>query len=142
MQQIIEFIQLHLMLCLLWVVLLGAVIYTFLMPILSGVRSITYQQVTQFINKRDAVIFDIRSGEQYRKGHIAGAVNIPESQLKADKLTNYEKYRSKPVVVACDLGNKASGAARLFKKAGFQEVYYMQGGIGAWTGANLPLVRK
>lgn len=142
MQQIIEFIQLHLMLCLLWVVLLGAVIYSFLMPLLSGVKSITYQQVTQFINKRDAVIFDIRSGEQYRKGHIAGAVNVPESQLKADQLTNYEKYRSNPVVVACDLGNKASGAARSLKKAGFQEVYYMQGGIGAWTGANLPLVRK
>lgn len=142
MQQIIEFVQAHLLLCVLWVALLGAVIYSFALPLFSGVKGIAYQQVTQLINKKNAVIFDIRPAEQFRKGHIAGAINLPQAQVKPSELNAYEKYQEQPVVVACEMGNKASAAARVFSKAGFKEVYYMQGGINAWNGANLPLVKK
>ncbi|MFM2481761.1 rhodanese-like domain-containing protein [Celerinatantimonas sp. YJH-8] len=142
MPQIIEFIQTHLLLCALWVVLLAAVIYSFIVPLLSGVKGIAYQQVTQLINKRDAVIVDVRSGDQYRKGHIAGSVNLTQSKVTVDDLKAYEKYREQPIVVACELGNKASVVARVFSKAGFKEVYFMQGGINAWNSANLPLVKK
>ena len=140
MQPIIEFVQLHLMLSLLWVALLGAVVYSYLMPLLSGVKGIPYQQTTQLINQRDAAIVDIRTAEQFRKGHIAGATNLPESQLKSGVPAALD--RQKPVIVVCDAGNKASVTARTLKKAGFGEVYYMQGGLNAWTGANLPLVKK
>ncbi|MFM2486107.1 rhodanese-like domain-containing protein [Celerinatantimonas yamalensis] len=142
MQQIIEFVHLHPMLCLMWGVLLVAVVYSYLLPLISGVKGVPYQQVTQLINRHDAVVLDIRPAEQYRKGHIAGAVNAPQSQLKADQLSAYDKYREQPLVVVCDMGNKASSVARTFTKAGFKEVYYLQGGMGAWTGANLPLVKK
>lgn len=142
MQQIIEFIQLHPLLCLLWVVLLVAVIYSFVMPLMSNVKGISHQILTQIVNKEDGVVFDIRSADQYRKGHISGAVNVPQSQLKSGPYSAYEKYQQVPVIVACDAGNQAGPIARKLAKGGFEKVYYLQGGMNAWAGANLPLVKK
>ncbi|CAG9295515.1 rhodanese-like domain-containing protein [Celerinatantimonas diazotrophica] len=142
MQQIIEFIQLHALLCLLWVVLLVAVIYSFVMPLMSKAKGISYQRLTQIVNKEDGVVFDIRSADQYRKGHISGAVNVPQSQLKSGPYAAYEKYQQLPVIVTCDVGNQAGMIARKLAKSGFEKVFYLQGGMNAWTGANLPLVKK
>lgn len=142
MQQIIEFIQLHALLCLLWVVLLVAVIYSFVMPLMSKAKGISYQRLTQIVNKEDGVVFDIRSTDQYRKGHISGAVNVPQSQLKSGPYAAYEKYQQQPVIVTCDVGNQAASIARKLAKNGFEKVFYLQGGMNAWTGANLPLVKK
>jgi rhodanese-related sulfurtransferase len=51
------------------------------------------------------------------------------------------KAKDLPVVVICRAGQTAPGAAQRLVKAGFQKVYFLGGGMGAWTQAQLPVAK-
>lgn len=86
---------------------------------------------------RGAQLVDVRSVEAFRKGHIINAKNIPAADM-ADKLDRLEK--STPVIVCCDAGLSSSRVAAQLRREGFEEVYSLAGGIGAWQRENMPLV--
>jgi rhodanese-related sulfurtransferase len=46
-----------------------------------------------------------------------------------------------PVVVVCKDGQVSGGAAKRLRKAGFEQVYVLDGGIAGWRQADLPLVK-
>ena len=46
-----------------------------------------------------------------------------------------------PVVAVCRNGQASEGAAKRLKQAGFEHVYWLDGGIAAWQQAELPLVK-
>ena len=67
-------------------------------------------------DKEDAVILDIRSAEDYAKGHIRGAINVPYGM---DVAASLEKIPSdKTVYVYCYSGQTASQTALLLNLAG------------------------
>lgn len=67
-------------------------------------------------DKEDAVILDIRSAEDYAKGHIQGAINVPYGM---DVAASLEKIPSdKTVYVYCYSGQTASQTALLLNLAG------------------------
>jgi rhodanese-related sulfurtransferase len=45
------------------------------------------------------------------------------------------------VVLVCKAGQTSSAAATRLRKAGFEHVYVLDGGIGAWQAADLPLAK-
>ena len=45
------------------------------------------------------------------------------------------------MVVTCGNGQVSSGAAKRLKKAGFEQVYWLEGGVQGWQQADLPLVK-
>jgi len=49
--------------------------------------------------------------------------------------------KSQPVVLVCRTGQTAGAAAKRLKKAGFEKVYVLDGGVAAWQQADLPLVK-
>ena len=49
--------------------------------------------------------------------------------------------RQSPVVLVCRTGNASSNAAKVLKKAGFEQVFVLDGGLPAWQAADLPLVK-
>lgn len=101
---------------------------------------LTPQGVTLAINREDAVIIDIREVDAFREGHIIGAMNLSvanwESQGK-----KLEKYKTKPIVLVDVTGQKAQMYQAKLKKAGFEQVKILTGGMNAWRAANLPLVK-
>jgi rhodanese-related sulfurtransferase len=60
-------------------------------------------------------------------------------ELDADS-EKIRKLSSKPILTVCDAGMTSTRAADKLRKAGFESVYGLKGGITAWTQANLPLV--
>jgi rhodanese-related sulfurtransferase len=46
-----------------------------------------------------------------------------------------------PVVLVCKTGFTAGDAAKRLKKAGFERVFVLDGGIGGWQQADLPLAK-
>ena len=64
---------------------------------------------------------------------------IPSQFDPAGKLLAGAKQS--PVVVVCRTGMASAGAARKLKKAGFEQVYWLDGGLVAWQAAGLPLVK-
>ena len=92
-------------------------------------------------NHSDALILDVRVAADFKKGHIKGAKNIPLSDF-AGSIEKLTADKDKPVLVYCNSGNTVTRAIKMLKKAGFQQVNNLDGGIAAWREANMPLSKK
>lgn len=108
-------------------------------PLLKGRASgpaLSTLQATQLINGRNASIVDIRSPEEFAKGSLPNAKNLP-----ADKVSERmrELKKDKPVIIVCATGSSAGRIAAQLRASGFGEVYVLGGGLAAWREAGLPI---
>lgn len=81
-----------------------------------------------------ALLLDVRTREEFRSGHIEGAVNVPIGELDArmhelDALTDGD--RSAPIVVYCSSGRRSGIAKEKLLAAGYDQVTNL-GGIEDW----------
>ncbi|MBT4404174.1 MAG: rhodanese-like domain-containing protein [Acidiferrobacteraceae bacterium] len=108
----------------------------------AGANQVSAVQLPQLINQENAVVVDVCQPEEFRKGHIPAAINIPVEQIK-EQLGQLEKFRKKdrPIVLSCRSGQRASRAAAVLRKNEFKRVYTLSGGLAAWEKENLPLER-
>ena len=137
MEQFIEFAVNHPVLVGLFVVLLVLLMIT---EMRKGGQTITTQELTQLINRDDALVLDVREKKDFTKGHIVDAINIPAAKLK-ERLSELDKYKERPVVVVDTMGQHAGAAGKQLMDAGFTNVKRLKGGLGTWQGENLPLVK-
>jgi rhodanese-related sulfurtransferase len=98
-------------------------------------------EAVQLINRRDAVVLDVRDTGDFTAGHIAGARHVPEAKL-AERMKELEKHKSRPIVVSCKTGARAPVVSALLRKQGFAEAFALRGGIQAWQQAGLPLEKS
>ena len=117
-----------------------AIIYTEFSRLTSGFKAVDPAGLTALINRQDALLVDVSGTAEFDKGHIAGAKSVQMSQFDADNKV-LAKVRELPVAVVCRSGSTSSEAARKLAKAGFKQVYWLDGGLAAWQQANLPLVK-
>jgi rhodanese-related sulfurtransferase len=87
-----------------------------------------------------AVLVDVRSVNQFKDGHIAGARSVPGDQI-ADGAKPLEKLRDKTLITCCESGITSGSAARKLTELGFKQVFNLRGGLAAWRQDNLPLTR-
>lgn len=93
-------------------------------------ETIRADDVLDYIGRPDVLIIDLRDKEDYLKGHIPSAVNIPYDDL-ADEIINLN--RKKLFIFYCDRGNISLMAARDLMKYGCR-IKSMYGGIRAYHG--------
>ena len=79
-------------------------------------------------------VIDVRTPEEYARGHIAGAVNVPIDTLPGA----IRRLGTGPVVTACTYGGRARRAAELLALAG-RTAFAITGGTAAWRAAGLPV---
>ena len=96
MQEIMQFAGNHTILSLAWVVLLVLVIVTTVKGMFSKVKTISRGEATRLINKEDAVVVDVRNRDEYRKGHISGAMNVAAADIKKGSVGELEKHKASP----------------------------------------------
>ena len=104
----------------------------------GGAAAVSTLEATQLINRQDALVLDVRSAEEFQKGHILNARNMPISQIDA-RLGDIARYKVKPVIVTCESGNRSGAPAAVLRKEGFAQVFVLSGGIAAWQQAGLPV---
>jgi rhodanese-related sulfurtransferase len=92
-------------------------------------------------NDDEILIIDIRAAADFKKGHIKGAKNMPLSDF-AKSIDGISGEKDRPVLIYCNSGNTVTRAIKLLKKAGFEKVNNLAGGIAAWKEANMPLSKK
>jgi rhodanese-related sulfurtransferase len=85
-----------------------------------------------------AVVLDVRENSEYAGGHLPNAKNIPTGDL--DKRIA-ELPAGKPLLIVCATGQRSGKAASLLRKAGRDQVFCLDGGLGAWRQAGLPVVK-
>ena len=105
-----------------------------------GFKSLRPAELTGLINRENALVVDLRPIADFDKGHIPGAKNVQMSQFDPEN-KKLAAAKALPVVLVCKTGVTANGAAKRLKKAGFEQVYVLEGGIGAWQQADLPLAK-
>ena len=140
MDRLLEFAQQNLMLSLVLAGLTLALVITEVMRLFRGFKAVSPAQLTELINRENALVVDLRGQGDFEKGHIIGSRHLLPSQVDPEgKLL--AKAKESPVVLVCAAGLTASTTAQKLVKAGFKKVSVLDGGIGAWTGASLPLAK-
>jgi len=95
-------------------------------------------EAVQLINRRDALVLDLRDKADFAAGHIPNARNIPLPELSA-RLREIEKFKSRPIVINCQSGARSATVCSLLTKNGFGEVFSLRGGLSGWVEASLPV---
>lgn len=109
------------------------------LPILAGdIQDIEPKQLHKMLHDPSdgeaPVVVDVREPWEYKKGHVPGARLIPLGELSARWNELDPKH---PVAVICASGNRSRSAAALLGQKGFETVYNVLGGTGAWMRSGL-----
>jgi len=141
MQEYIDFVQGNMLLAIAFAGIVVALIMNIYKTSTAKYKEISPAQLTQFINRDEGVVIDIRTKDEFKQGHITGAVHVLPSEIKSDSVPSLEKYKESPITVVCKSGQAAVENANLLAKAGYENVYLLKGGILSWSDAKMPLVR-
>ena len=101
-----------------------------LWAMVNGSEPVTEMAVTD-LPELDAhsLLVDVREPEEYRSGHIPGALNLPQAEL-ATRLE--EIPREGNVYLVCGSGKRSRQAAQFLRQQGFERVVNLTGGTQAW----------
>lgn len=80
---------------------------------------------------RKAQLIDVREPQEFDKGHILGARNIPVSQMKQRLV---EMRKDKPVYLYCQGNTRSARAAQLLHKNKYEDINQLKGGFKKWSG--------
>jgi rhodanese-related sulfurtransferase len=141
MQQYIEFVTNHPILSAVWLVLLVLLIGSWIKSLFSSVKQVNPTELTLQVNRHNAIVVDIRAEADFAKGHITGARHLTLNDIEKQQLAGLEKHKAEPIIIVCQAGMSAQKAAANLLKQGFTTVSVLQGGMGSWTGASLPVVK-
>ena len=117
-----------------------AIVFNEVSGVFRGYKALRPAELTALINRDNALLVDLRAFADFDKGHIAGAKNVLMTQFDPEN-PQLKTAKSLPVVLVCKTGQSAGTAAKRLRKAGFEKVHVLDGGIAAWHQADLPLVR-
>ena len=104
----------------------------------AGSREVSVQQAVQLINRRDAVVLDVRDAAEFESGHIPNARHMPVADMEK-RFKEIEKFKQRPIIVSCRSGTRSVAACGVLRKNGFQEVFSLKGGVLGWQQASMPL---
>ena len=107
----------------------------------GGGNNLTAAEATLKINRENALVIDVREANEWSTGHIPDARHIALGQLEK-RLHEIEKFKDRPIIACCASGVRSANACRQLRKAGFSQVFNLNGGVSSWGDANLPLTTK
>lgn len=122
-----------------WMLLLVAVAsgVALMLPALAKGSGLDPQAVVQLMNREKAVVIDVCEPDEFARGHVIGAKNLPLAQVD-EKLAQLVKNKSTHVIMVCQVGARSSRAAASARKLGYDNVQSLSGGLRAWVAASMP----
>jgi rhodanese-related sulfurtransferase len=118
---------------------MNKILFFLLFPILifsqeidSFYELVSYDIYKNKISTEDALVFDVRTTEEFNLGHIKGSINIDfyDEKLFVDFFQKINK--TKPIYIYCRSGNRSKKSSEILKKIGFVKVYDLLGGYKNW----------
>ncbi|MEU3405884.1 pyridoxal-phosphate dependent enzyme [Streptomyces sp. NPDC006670] len=108
---------------------------------LASAPVIGVDEARKWIAERQPLVVDLRGPFAYAALHIEGSVNIVDGIFEELLRGGLPFGRSRPVLLACPVGEKSARYAALLTRMGHPDVRSLAGGIIAWRDAGAPLVR-
>jgi len=106
------------------------------------VPEVTAQQVNDLLknNGKSQVILDVREKDEWREGHLEGAISLPRGFLEI-RVESAIQDKDTPIIAYCAGGVRSLLAAKIMKEMGYQNVSSMAGGYAAWKTAGYKWVQ-
>ena len=89
----------------------------------SVIQSPNSEEISEIIQDKSVTIIDVRTAEEYKTGHVEGAINIPYDEIENE--VNYDKDQT--IAVYCRTGVRSSEAAKILEKMGYTKIYDLGG---------------
>ncbi|MDP3706453.1 MAG: rhodanese-like domain-containing protein [Legionellaceae bacterium] len=102
-------------------------------------KTLTPEAAIVLMNHENAVVFDLRTAELFKGGHIIDSIRASDADFNLPKM---DKYKSKLIILVCARGVQSAALAVSLRAKGFTQPMVLAGGIAAWQSASLPLVKK
>jgi len=109
-------------------------------PTIKNTRAKIFYQMLN--NEKNPQIIDIRTPQEYKSGHIKGAILI--NFYDPDFAKNVEKAgldKNKPIYIYCRSGNRTGRSIQIFQRLGFKHIVNLGYGLNEWNRLQLPLVK-
>jgi adenylyltransferase/sulfurtransferase len=108
----------------------------------KDIPEMTPQQVNQLLttNGKNHVILDVRESDEWRQGHLEGAVPLPRGFLEI-KVETTIPDKNTPVIAYCAGGVRSLLAAKIMKEMGYKDVTSMSGGYTGWKNGGFKWVQ-
>lgn len=98
----------------------------------SGSNDVTVAEAQEMIKDDKVVIIDVRTPEEFEKGHLEGATMINFFDEDFDQQIA-ELPKDKEYLVYCHSGNRSGKAVKKMEEAGFTKAHNMTGGWSSWS---------
>ena len=92
----------------------------------------------ELMNDPNVVVLDVRTANEFKDGHLVGALNIDQAQSDFIKKAKEALTTNKTIAVYCRSGRRSANAAERLAAEGYK-VVNLKGGILAWREAKMPV---
>jgi rhodanese-related sulfurtransferase len=110
-------------------------------PVPPSVKNVGVEEFDKLRADKKNVVLDVRTPEEFAKGHIPGAINVdfnaPDFQKKVAELD-----KSKTYLVHCAGGVRSAKACTAMDKIAFPNIVNLEPGFRAWEKAGKPVEKK
>ena len=106
----------------------------------TKVKHATPADAETLIQAKKVVVIDVRTPDEFKVGHIAGAKNIDFQGADFAKALG-KLDRKQTYLVHCAAGGRSTKSLEVFKKLGFSKVVHLDGGFNAWEAAGKPVAK-
>jgi len=97
----------------------------------------------EYKNNQNLQIVDTKTLDEYKSGHIPGALILPVQDLKSSKDTSVvlsNLNTNEEVYIYCSAGGpRSQRAASILRDMGFKKAYFIEGGIAQWIVSGNPV---
>ena len=90
-------------------------------------KDIRKEKINQYINQ-GAILIDVRSPQEYKEGHLKGAILIPFYQIRKE-IEKKVPNKNQLIVLYCSTGHRGQEAQRILERLGYTNVYNVYDGI-------------
>ena len=90
-------------------------------------EEITEKELQEKIQK-GAILIDVRSNQEYREGHLKGAINIPDFEIQ-NEIQRKIPRKEQLIILYCQNGSRSKNASNIMKKMGYTNVFNLKNGI-------------
>ena len=140
LEQLPEFVGNHPVLSLLFIGLLGTLIYTEISRKFRRFAEVSSSQLTLLINRQDATVLDVSAQNDFEAGHIVNALHMAASQVEPEAKP-LAGLKDKPLAIYCRTGTTSEQICGRLSKQGFNQLYWLKGGLQTWVSDQLPVTR-
>ena len=98
-----------------------------------GYRQISMDEAVKMMkDEKNYIILDVRRPDEYAKGHIPGAINVPNEEIGTAEIAELPD-KSQMILVYCRSGRRSKEASEKLVKLGYTNIVEF-GGILDWKG--------